>query len=243
MKILWFLLLSAVVAQAAPEATDITGNWKGTLAIDKATLRLVFRIGRTSEDRWVAKMDSIDQGAHDLPVDHVTFKDQTLRLQLDFLKGGFEGKVQPGGNRIEGKWSQAGKSYPLTLTKSASNDSNDEEHLSGTELAASKEAAQKLGGPWDGSLSAQGLTLPISLNIATNKAGAASGTLDSPQIGLKGIPLTGLSYRDGKVHFDARGLGVSYDGTSLNDNSSITGEWHQAEHVLPLSFKRAAVRK
>ena len=243
MKILWSLLISAVLAQAAAETTDITGSWKGTLAIDKARLRLVFRIAQTSEDRLVAKMDSIDQGARDLPVDRVTYKDGTVRLQLSFLQGVYEGKVQPGGKKIEGKWTQGGKSYPLTLAKSIGNESDEEEHLSGSALAASKQAAQKLGGSWDGTLSAEGVSLPINLKITTNSSGAASGVIESPQLGLKEIPLTGLSYKGGNLHFDARGLGVSYDGVSFNGNTPFTGQWHQAEHALPLSFKRAVTPK
>src|SRR5262249_4996108 len=148
MRILCLLLLSALVVQAAPTANEVIGTWKGTLAIDKAKLRLVFRIGRTPEERLVAKMDSIDQGAHDLPVDEVSFKDQTLRLQLKFIQGGYEGQLQPGGNKIEGKWTQSGKSYPLTITRVTGKEVSDEEQLTGAELAASKEAAQKLGGPW-----------------------------------------------------------------------------------------------
>jgi hypothetical protein len=241
MRFIRVLLFCAIVASAGAAPSDVTGNWRGTLAIDKVKLRLVFRIMKTADDRLIAKMDSVDQGARDLPVDSVSFKDPDLKLGLEFIKGGYEGKLA--GNNIEGTWNQAGKSYPLTLTKFTPRDGDDEEHLSAIELASSKELAQKLGGPWAGTISAEGISIPITLNIKTNKIGAAAVSLDSPDLGLKGIPLQSLSYKAGKFHFEAQGLGALYDGVMLSNNSSITGQWHQAERVLPLTFKKVTGAK
>src|SRR3954468_7205475 len=114
MTLIRFVLFCALVASAAAAPSDVIGTWRGTLAIDKVKLRLVFRIAKTAEERLVAKMDSVDQGARDLPVDSATFKDPNLTLKLDFIKGGYEGKLA--GSKIDGMWTQNGKSYPLTLT-------------------------------------------------------------------------------------------------------------------------------
>jgi hypothetical protein len=70
--------------------------------------------------------------------------------------------------------------------------------------------------------------------------GAASGTLDSPEFGLRQIPLSGISYKDGSVRFEARGLTAFFEGASFNNSTSLTGQWHQANQVLPLSFSKSS---
>src|SRR6476619_157939 len=100
MKAFLVLLLSLVTGVAAPATNDITGNWKGTLAIDKVTLRLLFKIIKTSEGRLIAKLDSLDQGARDLPVDKVTLKENAVQLDLDFLKGVYVGVLDATGKKM-----------------------------------------------------------------------------------------------------------------------------------------------
>ena len=77
----------------APAQTDVTGNWKGTLEIGQAKLRLVFKIARSPGGDLTARMDSLDQGARDMEVDTVTLKDKKLRLEVGSIKGVFEGTL------------------------------------------------------------------------------------------------------------------------------------------------------
>jgi hypothetical protein len=243
MKAFLFLLLSLAAGMAAPATNDISGNWKGTLAIDKVTLRLLFKIIKTPEGRLTAKLDSLDQGARDLPVDKVTVKENAVQLDMDFLKGVYVGVLDATGKKMTGKWQQSGQSYPLTLERGSATESFGAEAVPAADLPASKQAAQKLSGKWLGAINAQGASIPINLTISKNAQGAAAGTLDSPDQGLKGIPLSGLKYQDGKFHFEAHGLGAYYDGVSFNDNSSITGQWHQADQILPINFKKGPAAK
>ena len=60
----------------------------------------------------------------------------------------------------------------------------------------------------------------------------------SPEQSLKDIPLSTITYKDGRAHFEARGLAASYDGVSFNQSTSMTGMWHQAGQTLPLNFRK-----
>jgi hypothetical protein len=242
MKALIFLLLSLATGIAAPGTNDITGNWKGTLAIEKVTLRLLFKINKTPEGRLVAKLDSLDQGATDLPVDKVTVKGNAVQLDLEFLKGVYVGVLNAKGDKLVGKWQQSGQSYPLTLERGSATESYGEA-IPAADLPASKQAAQKLAGRWAGSISSGATVVPVNLTISKTSQGTAVGTLESPDQGLKGIPLSAVKYQDGKFHFEAHGLGAYYDGVSFNDNNSVTGRWYQADQVMPLSFKKVQTAK
>src|SRR5260370_26762132 len=80
-------------SQKKPTARGIEGTWQGTLKAGIVDLRLAFKISKKPDGSFTATMDSIDQGAKDLPVDEVTWKDPTLRLELKKIQGVFEGKA------------------------------------------------------------------------------------------------------------------------------------------------------
>jgi hypothetical protein len=117
------------------------------------------------------------------------------------------------------------------------------ESLSVADAAASKQAADKLGGAWNATLKTGADQFRLALDIKTNRDGTATATLDSLDQGLTGIPLNTITYKDGKIHFEARGMGAYYDGISFNNSTSVTGQWHQAGQTLPLSFTKTAGSK
>lgn len=240
------ITLSLVVALAfsAVAATDISGNWLGTLSVEQTKLRLLFRMSKGADGALTCSLDSLDQGATDIPVDAATFKDSTLRLEIKMLKGTYEGTLDSTGDKIEGKWVQAGESLPLTLERTKGPVSaSGTESLSPENLAASKAAAQRLGGNWTGTLISGPAQIPLTMSIGTNGEGVATGTMASPEQGLKDIPLSTITYKDGQTHFEARGLAATYDGVSFNQSTSMTGQWHQAGQTLQLNFRKTGGKK
>jgi hypothetical protein len=232
------LLLSAAVFGAA--TNDASGNWKGTLEVGSIKLRLVFRISKAASGELTAKMDSPDQGARDIPVNAVSVKDNTLRLEVKAVNGVYEGTLDAAGMQATGQWTQGPQSLPLILdrgqgTKSAS----ESEKLSTADLAASKQAALKAAGIWNGTLAAGAANLRLRVTISKTAAGAAAGTLDSLDQGANGIPLSAITFKDGKVRFEARGIGGAYEGTLAADGLTLSGQWQQGGQTLLLDFKKA----
>ena len=113
------------------------------------------------------------------------------------------------------------------------------EKLSPAELAASKQAAQKLAGVWNGTLAAGAASFRLKVKITKTATGAATGTIESVDQGAKDIPLTGITCKEGVVHFEARGIGAHYDGTLSPGGVMLTGQWHQSGQAMPLEFKKA----
>lgn len=88
-------------------------------------------------------------------------------------------------------------------------------------------APSDLLGAWEGDLQVQGIALKIRVVFA-DAAGALSGTIDIPQQGAAGIPLTGVKRDAASVHFELQsGIGAAvFDGRL--DGNTIAGDFTQA---------------
>ncbi|MFB6230228.1 MAG: alpha/beta hydrolase family protein [Salinibacter sp.] len=92
------------------------GSWSGTLKAGGTELRLVFHIKRGDDGGLTATMDSPDQGATGIPVSDVTATADRVVLTVAQIGGTYEGTLTSDGSKIEGTWTQNGRSFPLTLT-------------------------------------------------------------------------------------------------------------------------------
>lgn len=110
--------LQAAPAKAAPSNAnvDIVGTWQGTLHAGR-DLRTVLKITKDDKGAYNADMYSIDQGGNSIAAKTVTFEDRELKYTIPQIGGGYDGKMSPDGNTIEGTWTQYGHSLPLTLTR------------------------------------------------------------------------------------------------------------------------------
>src|SRR5208283_4706644 len=114
------LLLSSAIAFGAPATNDLAGNWQGALEVGQAKLRLLFKISRTPGGVLTGKLNSLDQGAKDIPVETITVKDNTVRLEVKIVQGVYEGSLDEAGKRMTGTWRQGPQSLPLTLERGPS---------------------------------------------------------------------------------------------------------------------------
>src|SRR5437879_1713230 len=103
--------------QPKSDAKSVEGTWQGTFKVGAVELRLAFKIKKKADGSLTATMDSIDQGAKDIPVDEVTWKDPDLKIDLKKIGGVFEGKANKDYSQFEGTWKQSGASWPLTIKR------------------------------------------------------------------------------------------------------------------------------
>lgn len=233
------VLMWSSVAFGAVATNSVAGNWNGTLEVGAVKLRLVFKISKAAGGALTAKMDSLDQGARDIPVNAVTAKDKTLRLEVKAVDGVFAGTLDAAGAKATGQWAQGPTTLPLTLVKGPGKDSASEaEKLSPADSAANQQAALKAAGTWDGVLATPTASLRLRLKISKSDAGAAIGTLDSLDQGANGIPLSAITLKAGQLRFEARRIGGVYEGTMAADGATLKGRWQQGGQGLPLEFKK-----
>jgi hypothetical protein len=67
--------------------------------------------------------------------------------------------------------------------------------------------------------------------------------MDSLDQGAKDIPVSGITLKEGKVHFELPGIGGMYEGTLESDGKVMKGEWRQGGQTFPLEFKKAVSAK
>jgi pimeloyl-ACP methyl ester carboxylesterase len=101
-----------------PSARGVEGSWMGTLKVTGTgvELRLGIKITKKPDGTLTGTLDSIDQGAKDLPLGTVTFKDDTLQFTLKGVPASYEGKLNKDHTEISGTWKQSG-SLPLTFKR------------------------------------------------------------------------------------------------------------------------------
>ena len=113
-----FLLITAGTAMSQRSLKDIEGSWTGTLKEGGAELSMVFKFTMTEADTVKATLDVPAQGAVNLPLGRVTYKDDTLTVDAPMIKGQYCG-IFSGDSTLTGTWTQLGRKYPLDLKKNA----------------------------------------------------------------------------------------------------------------------------
>jgi fermentation-respiration switch protein FrsA (DUF1100 family) len=95
---------------------------------------------------------------------------------------------------------------------------------------------QDINGPWHGILNIQGTQLRLTFNIKTID-GNLSATMDSPDQGAKGIPVSDISYQKNLLKISVNNAGINYEGT-LSDDGIIRGSFKQATYKSPMDLTR-----
>lgn len=113
-----FILICVFATLMTPAHAQpaIDGSWEGALEVSAVKLRLVLKITKAADGQLAAKLDSVDQGATDLPVDVITFADGKLHFEMKRLQAVYDGTLSADGSAFSGQFTQ-GVSIPLTLKK------------------------------------------------------------------------------------------------------------------------------
>jgi len=101
--------------------------------------------------------------------------------------------------------------------------------------------AQGITGEWNGALKVQGTQLRLVFNIAKSDSGYSS-TMDSPDQGAKGIPVTTTSFENATLKISLSNLKIEYRGVLGADNI-IVGTFTQGGQSFPLSLSREKIEK
>jgi uncharacterized protein len=222
------LLLATLLfaGSVAALAQNIVGEWQGTLKAGPAELRLVLHITKASDGSLQATMDSIDQGANGIPITTISLKGSQLHFTSDAVHGTYEGKLNGDSTAITGTWSQ-GQPLPLDFKRVT------------TPVKTEHKPAKPsdIDGAWMGTLDAGAAKLRVVFHI-TNTEDGLMATLDSPDQGTKGIPVTTVTRQGSSLKLEVKSINGVFEGKISNDLSTIGGTWTQMGNPLPLVLKR-----
>lgn len=118
MRVITFAFLLIITSALVVTAqVNVEGNWLGTLDVG-VKLRLVLKI-KKSESSYTAKLDSLDQGANDLPIDSIVLDGKKLTFSAEKFDINYEGTLNEGGDEISGTFKQGTNSFPLVFKRTA----------------------------------------------------------------------------------------------------------------------------
>jgi serine-type D-Ala-D-Ala carboxypeptidase/endopeptidase len=220
--VLTIVLLSTLVAHAQ----NIAGDWEGTLRAGPAELRLVLHVSKADDGGWKATLDSIDQGASEIPVTTVALKDSNLEFTVDAVHGSYHGKVSSDANSIVGTWSQR-QSLPLEFKRATS----------AIKTAHKLAKPSDIDGSWLGTLDTGSGELRIIFHLVNTEDGLMA-TLESPDRGAKGFPANSVVRSSATLKMEWKGINGKFEGKTGSDRNAIDGNWTQMDKSFPLTVKR-----
>jgi pimeloyl-ACP methyl ester carboxylesterase len=101
--------------------------------------------------------------------------------------------------------------------------------------------AQEITGQWNGVLKAPGVQLRIVFHVNKTETGYTS-TMDSPDQGAKGIPVTKTSFENAALKLEIGAIRGSYEGILNNDNI-IVGKLTQNGQSIDINLSKEIIEK
>jgi pimeloyl-ACP methyl ester carboxylesterase len=101
----------------APAGQGVEGIWQGTIVVGAISLRLVVKISRGPDAEFTGTFDSLDQGARDVPLDSITFKDGSFHFGLKAAGAAYDGTLSKDGAEFSGHFTQGGQAFPLVFKR------------------------------------------------------------------------------------------------------------------------------
>jgi hypothetical protein len=99
---------------------------------------------------------------------------------------------------------------------------------------------KSMDGDWVGRLSENLANLKIVIHIKTLPTGLAEATMDSPDQGGYGLPVSAITIKDNNLSFEIRTLDVTYNGKLNTEKSKISGNFVQHGMTSELTFQSLA---
>lgn len=100
--------------------------------------------------------------------------------------------------------------------------------------------AQDISGQWNGALKVQGIQLRLVINISKTADGY-SATMDSPDQGVKGIPIAQTTFENSILKFAIPSATIEYIGELSEDE--FTGTFKQNGQEFPMNLSRIAIEE
>lgn len=100
---------------------------------------------------------------------------------------------------------------------------------------------QEVTGQWNGILKVQGTQLRLVFNVLKTENGYTA-TMDSPDQGATGIPVTSTSFENAVLKFSIANAGIDCEGILGNDQI-VVGTFKQSGFSFPMNLSKALIEK
>jgi len=102
---------------------------------------------------------------------------------------------------------------------------------------AGDQVREALLGGWEGMLEAGGTQLTVRFHIGKDETGSLTGTMDSPDQGVTGLPMTAVSLSGRDLVIDIAAVAGKLTGRISEHERRIEGHWHQAGQSFDIALR------
>jgi len=97
---------------------------------------------------------------------------------------------------------------------------------------------ERVIGIWQGAITvASDMSLAIVFHIGLEDSGELTASADSPDQGVRGIPVETVRYEDGRLVLEMPAMQARFEGTLIREDG-IEGQWTQGGASIPLELER-----
>src|SRR5438477_9559460 len=235
-----FAAFSLASAQTPPahkprprrSSSTLEGQWSGSLQAGEAMLHLVLHVTKAEDGSLKATIDSLDQGVYGIEVTSFAQKSAILRFSVASVSASYEGKLAADQRRIDGDWMQGSVSLPLIFHRQSP----------GAGAKKPSDAVASAEGVWQVALEGNGMRMRLQLRFSHDYRKQLVAALDSPDMGVSGLPAVKVSQKDASFHFEIPVVRGVYDGTLDPGNTAINGSWTKTGREQTLNLQRSDKR-
>jgi uncharacterized protein len=206
----WIATAFTLLALAMPGEAQVSieGPWHGTVQTPVGQMTLIITIARGENGALRGEIESPDQGGRKGALTTVTATGGRLAFTSAANQISYEGQWLEAEQHWSGVYRQGGTT-PLMLRRG---------------LPPPRPSIVGLDGVWQGVVTRNGVDLRLVLRVATGDRGTGA-TFDSPDLGVAGLPVAGLSRSGQTVGFAVPASGARFAGTLSEDGTRVTGTW------------------
>jgi len=225
-KTIFLVAALAGLAGTVLHAQDATGDWQGTLKASGVEIRIVVHISKNPLGNLSATFDSPDQGATGIKVGPIDLRGMKLSFAVNSLEGSYEGTLNDAGTAISGTWTQH-LDFPLDFQRMKT----------AAKIEHKPAPPSDIDGAWFGTLDTGAAKIHLVFHIVNTEDGLMA-TMDSPDQGAKGIPVTAVTRNETVLKLEMKQLTGGFEGKISADASMIEGRWTQGGGSLSLTLAR-----
>lgn len=224
------LLLPLSAAALPQDGPD--GVWEGAIEVPGQPLDVIVTLQQRGDETWTGTIDIPAQGLADYPVSDIALDNGTVTFGMAAIPGEpvFSGAWNPDEQTIVGDFQQGGATYPFTLERRGDAPAADN-------AMVDAETAAPVVGTWSGTLQTGGGEVRIIFHF-THDGSTLSGTMDSPDQGQTGLPISAAAFDGSTVRADLDYAGAYFEGTLTADGAALEGSWNQGGGSAPLTLQK-----
>lgn len=224
------LVLSAYQKPQLSKAAvnTLVGAWHGPIPVPGPTVTFLIRFKLNDKGELAGTLSVPEQPERgEPPLTDIAFTDNILEFKVGAPGGTFTYHGTFADGVFTGTWHQAGTPLPGMAINLKRGDVASTVYI----LKLSAPAFATVAGKWSGQLTGPRGAITLIMRFEVNANAQYVGFIDSPDQGVKGIPIADATLTDGKLTLKVNVPPAQFEGTVAG--KTLTGQWLQGPPGQP----------